>query len=320
MKSRFALLTTLSYLVPLLFFALFLFNSLPTAIGFWTLSIGWFLMACGTLLIFIAALQYENELLQKNPGDPDLLEEVTLLRQQLQESKRKPKDCDPDLKSKLSDLTLELENARKQGLDHLQDKEKLVAELQNTITRQKKMIEEKEIILSKFQNKITELTYEIKSLVLSPSEESISLSKPNALQESSIILKRCITLAQQHTGAWSFNPRMSRGSDLSIDSYALDQRRFYQALSREKGGVIFLYSPKEEKVLYVSQSVKSLLNIAPESFIQDFPRWVDSKFTEAVKSLATTQQTQVNLKQYPCQLGIIPTGLFKNHILGIVPL
>ena len=244
MKSRFALLTCLSYLVPLLFFALFLLNALPVTVGFWTLSVGWFLMAGGTLLVFIAALQYEQDLLQKSPADPNLLEEVAHLRQQLQESKRKSKEADPDLKNKLSDLSKELENARSQGITLLQDKEKLIAELQNTVTRQKKLIDDKEIILSRFQNKITELTYEIKSLVLTPTEESVSLAKPPVLQESSILLKRCITLAQQHTGAWSFNPRVGRGTDLSIDSYALDQRRFYQALSREKGA---LYSSTLQK-------------------------------------------------------------------------
>ena len=70
--------------------------------------------------------------------------------------------------------------------------------------------------------------------------------------------------------------------------------------------------------------MKNLLNITPETFIQEFPRLVDTQFTHALKELATLQQTQITLNPkthpLPCQLGLIPTGLFKNHILGIVSL
>lgn len=325
-KSRFAFVTAISYFLPIFFFALSLFNSLPTAIGFWTLAIGWFLIAGGTLLVFINALYYEKEVRTHYPQEPTLAEENHALKQQLLDNRRKTKD-DPGIDpKKLTELTKELENARSQGLQLLKDKEKLVAELQNTIAKQKKLIEDKDVILSKFQSKITEMTYEIKSLVqTSPENEPLSHAKPLVLQESSILLRRCIALAQQHTGAWSFNPNMGRDGNLSIDSYTLDQRRYYHALNREKGGMIFLYSPKEEKILYVNQAVKNLLNITPETFTQDFNRMIESRqpFEEAIKKLPQAGATQLTLQfksqpALPCYLDLIPTGLFKNHVVGVV--
>lgn len=322
MKSRFAVLTSLAYFGPLLFFSLFLFHYLPASVGFWTLSFGWFLVACGTLIVFVAALYYENDLKGRAIVDPKLSEEITALKNQLYEAKKRDPGQDPDLKKRLSDVTAELENARTVGLSLLQEKERLIADLQNTVAKQKKILEEKEALISKFQNKVAELTYEIKAHVSHPEEEQISLSKPLSLQESSLLLKRCITLAQQHTGAWSFNPGMNRSKDLSIDSYALDQRRFFQTLSREKGGLIFIYSPKEEKILYVHPSIKTVLNLSPETFVQEFPKLIDIRFAEVVKKLPTTLQAQIALKMktqlFNCHLGIIPTGLFKNHVVGTI--
>jgi hypothetical protein len=74
----------------------------------------------------------------------------------------------------------------------------------------------------------------------------------------------------------------------------------------------------------VNQAVKQLFNLTPESFMQEFPKYIDQKFPDTIKHLATTQQAQMTFhlknQAIPCQLGAIPTGLFKNHILGIIPL
>lgn len=328
-KSKFAFTVMLCYFVPIVFFAFFVIDALPAAIGFWTLAIGWFLLAAGTLLVFISALFYEKELLHVSPPSQDLEEENHSLKQLLQDSKRK-KEIDPtqdaDSKKKIAELGTELESARAQSLDLLQNKEKTIAELQQLLAKHKRVHEDKDVILSKLQTKIAELTYEIKTLVqYSPDEDKISRA-PLTADESSVFLSRCIDIAQQHTGAWSFNPRTNRSNEHSIDSYALDQRRLYQALSREKGGLIFLFSPKEDKVLYVNQSAKPLLNLSPENFIQDFSKLTEQskqQFDEALSKLPSIQQTRITLEMkgavpLPCQLGLVSSGLFKNHVIGVI--
>lgn len=143
-------------------------------------------------------------------------------------------------------------------------------------------------------------------------------------------LKRCIDIAQKLTGARHLAGDSSRFRDLSVDGYALDLRRLCDSLRSETSGMILLYSQKEDRLLFVNNQVRDVLGWSPEKFVQNFPALSVDGLTEWKRGLLRLSGTpQVGFpltlktrngeeKTVHCQLGSIPTGIFKTHIVGVM--
>lgn len=149
-------------------------------------------------------------------------------------------------------------------------------------------------------------------------------------EEACIQLKRCLDIAQKITGASYHLPQQSLLRDLPRDHYALDLRRLFENLRGENASPILLYSQKENKLLFVNNQTKNLLGWHPEKFVQNFgeiiQEGVDS-WKQAISQLAIEQEADVRLVMKTksgqnmlvnCQLATIPSGLFRNNIVGVL--
>lgn len=158
---------------------------------------------------------------------------------------------------------------------------------------------------------------------------SVPETQIRTFEDASVQLRRCIDIAQKMTGAGYFSSS-SRFRDIHEDHYAIDLRRLYDSLRGEKGGAVLFYSQRENKLLFVNTQAKNLLGFSPEKFVQNFSDIVAQGMDEwrkALTQLIAQQEVKVSLvmKSKAGQdvlvhgvLGIIPTGLFKHHVIGVL--
>lgn len=145
-----------------------------------------------------------------------------------------------------------------------------------------------------------------------------------------IQLKRCIDIAQKITGASHYNNSNSRFKDLAIDNYTLDLRRLFESLRMENSSTIVFYSQKEGKILFVNNQSKNLLGWSPDKFIQSFNDIIEPSkemWRSGLASLALKNDATLSLRMksksgthvdVQVLLGIIPTGIFRQYILGVL--
>jgi hypothetical protein len=148
--------------------------------------------------------------------------------------------------------------------------------------------------------------------------------------EAVALLKKCIHNAQKLTGANFNTPEALRYREFSSSNYNIDQRRLFDSLRSEMGGMIIVYSPKDNKVLFSNQMTKTLLGWSPEKFTSDFSIIIQEGMTywkKALSLLASTPESQARLlaktKQgqetlLNCHLGVIPAGLFRGYVIGVL--
>ena len=98
----------------------------------------------------------------------------------------------------------------------------------------------------------------------------------------------------------------------------------------ENGSAIVFYSRKDNKVLFINNQSRNLLGWSPDKFVQSFNDIVDPSreaWKQGITSLAIKNDVQVSLKmksktgpqvEVQALLGIIPTGIFRHHILGVL--
>jgi len=162
-------------------------------------------------------------------------------------------------------------------------------------------------------------------------EAIVSTETPiHTATEAVNLLKKCINIAQKLTGANYYGNEVSRYRDFSSSHYAIDQRRLFDSLRSETSGMIVVYSQKENRLLFVNNQVKVLLGWNPDKFIADFSSILQEGLTDWKKALSTVAQatdSQVHLLAKTrngqemllnCHLGIIPTGLFRHYIIGVL--
>lgn len=141
------------------------------------------------------------------------------------------------------------------------------------------------------------------------------------------LLKKCVNTAQKLTGAHYYGNESSRYRDLSSQHYTMDLRRLFDNLKTETGAIVFVYSQKENKVIFANAYCKSLLGISSEKFIQDFtalsqqlPEWkksLNELSNEPYSELCLMMKSKNGQDLFlQCHLGIIPTGLFRHYIIG----
>jgi len=156
-----------------------------------------------------------------------------------------------------------------------------------------------------------------------------NLEKPTLMSNSiAAQLKRCLDIAQKITGGSHYANRVTRTRELPLDNNALDLRRLCDSLRSEASSPLWVYSQKESKLLFANQEIKNVLGWHPEKFIQNFSEIISAphEWQNALSQLAykNTCQTQMTLKTKSgqavalhCHMGVISTGLFRGHIIGI---
>lgn len=165
-------------------------------------------------------------------------------------------------------------------------------------------------------------------------EEEPALRTQNIMikgpEEASQQLKRCIDIAQKITGTNRFGNGNSRFKDIPIDNRALDLRRLFDNLRSENSGTVIVYSQRENKLLFANNQTTNLLGWSPEKFTNNFLEIIaegNQEWKRGISTLSSTSDSKVRMVMKTksgqdllvhCHLGIIPTGAFRNHIIGVL--
>lgn len=173
-------------------------------------------------------------------------------------------------------------------------------------------------------------TEPIQSLFDLHEEDSCSETPIKTPTEAVQLLKKCINIAQKLTGVNYFGNEISRYREMPTSYYTIDQRRLFDSLRAETRALILVYSQKELKVLFANNQSKSLLGWTPDKIASDFSTIFQSGISDwkkMISLLSTTVETQGHLlakTKYGqelllnCQLGVIPTGLFRHYVIAIL--
>jgi PAS domain-containing protein len=147
--------------------------------------------------------------------------------------------------------------------------------------------------------------------------------------DAAYLLKRCIHTAQKMSGAHYQGNEPSRYRDLS-SHYMIDLRRLFDSLRNETEAIVLVYSQKENKVLFVNSQAKHLLGWSAEKFMQDFFSIIQegmNEWNQALSQLSVQPDAPIRLLTktkngeeclLQCHLGLVPTGLFKGYVIGIL--
>lgn len=258
-------------------------------------------------------------------------------------------------------VRLQEENAllRKEAEEGLKHKDSLLTEYQHTISEQRIIIEKKQHYVSRLESKVRDLMYEIRSL-LQLEEHTLppSSAPPVEISDQSVnekefdqyyipsrkeraatpfdlshALGRYLETAEKFTGVdhlGYLGGKSPRFLDVSVDTYAIDLRRFFDTLREENSHVLFVYSQMEQKLLFVNNHVRTVLGWNPDKFIKDFPQLVEDGFNqlqEAMGRINSVKESQLRLaircktgqdQLFHCFLGAISHGPFLNHVIGIL--
>lgn len=143
-------------------------------------------------------------------------------------------------------------------------------------------------------------------------------------------LKHCIDIAQKMTGASHYQNRSGRKSELAVEHYALDLRCLFESLRNETSSGIMIYSQKENKLIFGNNQIKPLLGWTAEKFLQNFFHIIEESreaWNGSLSQLAYKNECQADfmmrarngtLVPVKCYFGVIPTGIFRSNILGLL--
>lgn len=309
-------------------------------------------------------ISLQNALDEAHQKEGELLEEISYRNEEIQKLAQE-KDLFNQERQRLEQ---EFTKYRQQSEETLAQETTQSNEYEETISELRSTVEQKQRQIEQLDNKIRDLTYEIKTLLqlADMGSNSLTMSEENTKKQGFAIyesateyqvpieapyfdeehdhtnllvytdvdakkqLKRCIDIAQKITGSHHFGNQASRFGDLALDNYALDLRRLCDSLRSETVGTIFVYSCKDNKLLFANNQVKELLGWSPEKFVHDFENIVQDGIFEWKSSISqlntmSYSNTRLVLKAKTghdllvhCQLGIIPTGVFRNNVIGVL--
>ncbi len=239
---------------------------------------------------------------------------------------------------------------RQHLLDDMDKQRQLLVEHYQTILEQRDILDRKTQQMTQLENKVRDLNYELKT-ILHLTEKTIPIdeipaSKPflkmkqkelqplvdtvvQSEEEAETQLKRCLEIAQSMTGASHYG-NTSRFREFSAGHFALDQRRLFDRFRTEENSTIFVYSQTDNKMLFVNDRVKLLLGVTTERFVQGFGEIAApglQSWHEALQQLTFRNEVHLHLPLktrfgeevvLECLLGIVPTGLFRNQVIGIL--
>ncbi len=295
--------------------------------------------------------------------------QIDLLQSSAAKSKLRAEECAYEIENKSEDLrrlTIAMEEMGRdferqmdeqrrttEGiLEGIHHKERVLHDYQLTITEQRKVIEKKQRYIAQLEGKVKDLMYEIRSLLqleepLSSSSASSLVYHDDSLQEISLMplqgenstydlslqLQRYIQMAQHFTGIDHLgyvNGQSPRFLDISFESYAIDQRRLFDTFRDETVGIIFVYSLKEERFLFINNLVRTVLGWSSEKFMKDFSHLIEMGYPEwnqALAKISSLKEAQLRLlirsktgEEILCQcfMGLVSQGPFVNHVIGIL--
>lgn len=261
------------------------------------------------------------------------------------------------LEKKIIDLAQDYGTFQETAKEQQEQTRQLLLEHQRTINEQRETLEKKQQQIAQLEGQIRDLNYEIKTLMEVEERQSIirfpadryrpkeydyapaaveddeALPPPphvNSLEEASQQLKRCLDIAQKITGGQYMHNRPSRLRDLPVENTALEMRRLFDNLRSENQATILLYSPKDNKLLFVNNPIKSLTGWSPEKFVHQFQELQSDggdAWKQSVSQLSFKNETQATLWitsksgqpiSFNCQMGLIPTGSFRHYVLGVL--
>ncbi|MBS0624044.1 MAG: hypothetical protein JSS62_05415 [Verrucomicrobia bacterium] len=215
----------------------------------------------------------------------------------------------------------------------LKHKDSLLADYQHTITEQREVIEKKQNYIGKLEGKVRDLMYEIRSLL--QLEDPVRDAKENYLPDSqkgkpydfSMQLSRFLELAESFTGADHLGGRFLNSG---AHRYAIDLRPLFDKLSQETSRIVFVYSPSEDRFVFVGELIRSRLGWGPEKIIKDFHQLVVKgyrEWKEAIGQLEEGQQRVLPLQMrhkmgqevaVDCYMGLVAKGPFARYIIGML--
>lgn len=252
------------------------------------------------------------------------------------------------------DLMDEFAAYKSEHQEEIEQKKVLINEYQETIREQREVIEKKNEQITELDSKVSDLNYEVKTLLnlakspegldleVEPAEEPspappeqpqlpITHSKQiRSPEDASLQLKRCIDIAQKITGANHFSQGTPRFRDFHTDNFTLDLRRLFDTLRSESLFPVLVFSPKENKMLFVNNQIKNLIGWTPDRFTQDFFEVVEEGMDDwrhAVGSSSSHAEHRMRLVLRSqrgesvlvhCHLKAIPTGIFRGHIIAVL--
>ncbi len=230
--------------------------------------------------------------------------------------------------------------------DEIRKKESLFNETQSTLSRQREVLKKRQDQVNELEGKIQGLNVEVRSLMESSHDFSttgMTLKETSGVYQitpsPSIVLtpndandqlKKCMDIACKITGANHFEAANSRFRDWHIDNYALDLRRLFDNLRSETASTIFVFSQKDNRLLFVNNQAKALLGWSADKFIQNFQEIVEPSIHEwnrGINTLVAQNSAETSLKmknmsgqpvEVHCHMGMISSGLFRNHIIGVL--
>lgn len=362
LNSRYSIIWVIAffYAFPLFLISGYSLSLSPLNQSWKLFSFGLFLSAIGSLCFYVllyfcqkeapAALSVAPLVVDRSSLlTEEHLEELRLLREALANKLDEVEQLKYDHERELTHQKLEIEFQWKTLLEEHQEQTFLLESAQQAVTEQQNLIDKKHQMISQLETKVGDLNYEIKTLLhlgednslpaeeeplLFPGEEEApeeflpsSEKLIHTTEEASLQLKRCINIAQKIT-----RPQYGYTTSqlLPMDNYALDMRHLFDNLRSETNSTILFFSPKEEKLLFANNQVKSLLGWNPEKMIQSFDdinQHTLGLWKNTIAQLSPGRELKINLMlknragneiEIKALVGMIPTGLFRQYIIAIL--
>jgi len=247
--------------------------------------------------------------------------------------------------------------AQRQSDELMERQQQKIQHLLETIADNKSQLEIKQQQMATLETKVNDMTYEIKTLLKlaetysgsindSAPHQSSFLSTPYTMdtqelpapmperqiqtsEDASIQLRRCLDIAQKITGSHHFSNQFNSRIESAADSFSIDLRRLCDSLRSENNSTVILYSPKDKELLFSNNQIKSLTGWSPEKFVQDFKNILqdEKSFINGLQALSMKSEAHIQLPlrtragneiSVQCHLGLIPTGIFRQHAIAIL--
>lgn len=282
-----------------------------------------------------------------------LLEEIETLTNNLRQEAQNQEQM---LQEKAS-LQTQLEQTKQNAMLELEKQQRRIRELQESVASQKDISEKKQQQLLQLENKVGDLTGEIKTLLkLAEAHHSTDSTDVPAIENTPVIppinieehaeispsdystktsaeashqMKICLEIAQKIKGSQRFGSQIYSFLDSPAEHFSLDLRRLCDRLRGESEIMVLFYAPQNHHLLFASNQIKSLTGWSPEKFVQNFHDLLlnEQEWTQGINSLAMRTDVHIPLQlktksgtvlSINACLGMIPTGIFRNHTMAVL--
>lgn len=145
-------------------------------------------------------------------------------------------------------------------------------------------------------------------------------------------LKKCINIAQKITGSQRFGSQLYSFLESPAESFSIDLRRLCDRLRMDitsTNCTVLLYSPKTGQLLFAGSQIRDFTGWSPEKFTQTFNEILqdEAAWNSGIHSLSMRSEANIQLglktrsgqtASFDTCLGMIPTGIFRNHIIALL--